>query len=165
MHFIADGYNIINSDPIFSASTLEGRRNKLFEFILNKRPHGSLNNTIAVVFDFKGDNPYQIGGWNRSFYKEIEVIFSGGREIADDIITELVDNAKNPSQITVVTNDKGIWRRIGGSGAKRINVEDFISKGNGSKNKKIAEYAVKAAFANKDKINEEFEKLWLSKQK
>jgi predicted RNA-binding protein with PIN domain len=163
MHFIADGYNIINASPIFSASTLEGRRNKLFEFILNNRPHGSSNNTIAVVFDFKGDSVYQIGGGTRSFYKEIEVIFSGGGSIADDVIAELVDNAENPSQISVITNDKGIWRRIGLSGAKHICVEDFISKG--SKNKKIGKNAVKTAFINKDKINEEFEKLWLLKQR
>jgi len=144
---------------MFSASTLENRRNKLLEFISGQRPHGSLRNSVTVVFDCKSKNPYESDGYNKSHRGGIEIIFSDGVVLADDIITEIVDNSKNPYEITVVTNDKGIRRRTAPSGAKHESVESFLAKGFKVKNAKRADDAENTGV--KEEINEEFENLWI----
>ena len=161
MRYIVDGYNVINASDLFIASTLEGRRNKLFEFINQKRPHGSLNNSITVVFDRKSKNPFEYGDYNKAHIGDIEIIFSDGEMIADDIIAEIVDNSNNAREITVVTNDKGIHRRIGGSGALKESVESFLAKGYKRKNKQTAAKVIEAD--KKLDINKELEKLWIKK--
>lgn len=162
MHYIIDGYNVINCGDIFTASTLEGRRNKLLEFINERRPHGSVRNSVTVVFDCKSKNPYESGGYNTSHIYGIEIIFSDGVVLADDIIADIVDSAKNPYDITVVTNDKGIRRRTAPSGAKQESVESFIAKGSKQKNINRAHEILEADI--KEEISEEFEKLWLQKR-
>ena len=159
MHYVVDGYNVINSSDMFSASTLEKRRNKLLEFISGQRPHGSLRNLVTVVFDCKSKNPYESDGYNKSHRGDIEIIFSDGVALADDIIAEIADTSKNPYEITIVTNDKGIRRRTAPSGAKHESVESFLAKGFKVKNAKRAGEAENASV--KDEINEEFENLWL----
>lgn len=161
MHYIIDGYNVINCSDKFIASTLEGRRNKLIDFISQNRPHGSLRNSATVVFDCKSKNPYESNGYNRSHIGDIEIIFSDGVLLADDIIAEMVDEAKNPYEITVVTNDKGIRRRTAPSGAKHESVESFLAKGSKPKNISRAQEALSRDI--KEEINEEFEQLWLKK--
>ena len=162
MHYIIDGYNVINCSDKFTASTLEGRRNKLIDFISQNRPHGSLRNRITIVFDCKSKNPYESGGYNKSHAGSIEIIFSDGVDLADDIIAEMADNAKNPYEITVVTNDKGIRRRTAPSGAKHESVESFLAKGLKQKNIERAQEVLSVNI--KEEINEEFERLWLKKR-
>lgn len=162
MHYIIDGYNVINCSDNFSASTLEGRRNRLIEFISGCRPHGSLRNSVTVVFDCKTKNPYESNGYNRSHIGDIEIVFSDGVVLADDIIADMVDNAKNPYEITVVTNDKGIRRRTAPSGAKQESVESFMAKGSKVKNINRAREALSRDI--KEEINEEFEQLWLKER-
>ncbi|MCL1971980.1 MAG: NYN domain-containing protein [Endomicrobia bacterium] len=162
MHYIIDGYNVINCSDKFAASTLEGRRNKFIDFISQNRPHGSLRNSITVVFDCKSKNPYESNGYNRSHIGNIEIIFSDGIISADDIIAEIVDNAENPYEITVVTNDKGIRRRTAPSGAKHEAVESFLDKGSKQKNINRSREALSGDI--KEEINEEFERLWLKKR-
>jgi len=162
LHYIIDGYNVINCSDMFTASTLEGRRNKLIDFILQNRPHGSLRNRVTVVFDCNSKNPYESNGYNRSHFGEIEIIFSDGIISADDIIAEIADNAANPYEITVVTNDKGIRRRTAPSGAKHETVEKFLAKGSKPKNINRAQETLSGDI--KEEINEEFERLWLKKR-
>jgi len=165
VHYIIDGYNVINSDDMFIASTLEGRRNKLIDFVSSRRPHGSLNNSATIVFDCKSKNPYESNGYNKSHIGDIEIIFSDGIVLADDIIAEIVDGAQNPSEITVITNDKGIRRRIALSGARCESVESFIAKGYKQKNVKRAQNYENLPSDDKEIINEEFEKIWLEKRR
>jgi hypothetical protein len=147
---------------MFTASTLEGRRNKLIGFINDKRPHGSARNSVTVVFDCKSKNPYESNGYNTSHVHGIEITFSDGVVLADDIIADMVDTAKNPYDITVVTNDKGIRRRTAPSGAKHESVESFLAKGAKQKNTDRAREIMESDI--KEDINEEFEQLWLKKR-
>jgi predicted RNA-binding protein with PIN domain len=150
---------------MFIASSLEGRRNKLIDFISLRRPHGSLRNSATIVFDCKSKNPYESNGYNRSHIGDIEIIFSDGVALADDIIAEIADNAQNPSEIIVVTNDKGIRRRIAPSGAKYESVEVFIAKGYKQKNAIRAKDYENLPSDEKETINEEFEKIWLKERR
>ncbi|MCA6070972.1 MAG: NYN domain-containing protein [Endomicrobium sp.] len=161
MRYIIDGYNVINSSDMFLSSALEGRRNKLLEFIQFHRPHGSLKNSVAIVFDCKSKNPHESNGYNKYRISDIEIIFSDGIVSADDIIVEIVDESQNPYEITIVTNDRGIRRRISPSGAKYETVEVFLLKGFKQKNIKRAwEYCDKS---ESKQTNEELVKLWLKK--
>jgi predicted RNA-binding protein with PIN domain len=163
MRYIIDGYNVINSSDMFLSSTLDGKRNKLLEFIQFNRPHGSLKNSVTIVFDCKSKNPYESNGYNNKYrIGGIEIVFSDGIISADDIIVEIVDEAQNPYEITIITNDKGIRRRISPSGAKYEAVEVFLSKGFKQKNiKRTCEHCDKN---ETEQINEELVKLWLKKQ-
>jgi predicted RNA-binding protein with PIN domain len=161
MHYIIDGYNVINSSGKFSSSTLEGRREELIKFIQLNRPHGSLKNLATVVFDYKSKNPCESRECDKFHIGNIEIIFSGGVLSADDIITEIVDESQNPYEITVVTNDKGLRRRTSSTGAKHETVKSFLAKGLNQKNIERAE----EYFDSKevDSIDDELKKLWLKK--
>ncbi len=124
MEFLVDGYNVIKFSEMFSARTLELQRDKLIDFILKYNPQG--NNKVTIVFDCRSSNPYEADGYTTTTIKGIKTIFSEGQKSADDVIVEYVEKAQKPYNITVVTNDKGIFRRIGGKGAKKMAVAEFI---------------------------------------
>ena len=124
MEFLIDGYNVIKFSEMFSARTLELQRDKLIDFILKYNPQG--NNKVTIVFDCSSSNPYEADGYTITTIKGIKTIFSEGQKSADDVIVEYVEKAQKPYNITVVTNDKGIFRRIGGKGAKKMAVAEFI---------------------------------------
>ena len=84
------------------------------------------NNKVTIVFDCRSSNPYEADGYTTTTIKGIKTIFSEGQKSADDVIVEYVEKAQKPYNITVVTNDKGIFRRIGGKGAKKMAVAEFI---------------------------------------
>ena len=124
MEFLIDGYNVIKYSEMFSARTLELQRDKLIDFILKYNPQG--NNKVTIVFDCRSSNPYDPDGYTTTTIKGIKAIFSEGQKSADDVIVDYVENSQKPYNITVVTNDKGIFRRIGGKGAKKMSVSEFI---------------------------------------
>ncbi len=161
MEYIIDGYNVIKYSEMFSCRRLEFSRNKLIDFILKYKPHG--NNLITVVFDCKSDNPYEFDGYTATSVKGIKTIFSEGRKSADDVIVEYVENSKKPYNIVVVSNDKGIHRRIGGTGAKKMEVADFIYAR--AKKQTQTNNTIQPQQKNDySKISKELSDLWISKE-
>ncbi len=128
MLFVVDGYNVIKSEHgrIFEGKTLEQQRNLLLELIARNRPHGSPNNKVTVVFDGTYEMAMQ-GGQAQPAAGGVAVVYSGG-ETADEKIEEIVLGLANPAEVTVVTDDRGIRRRLGGSGARHMDVARFFSK-------------------------------------
>ncbi|GAB1401759.1 hypothetical protein MASR1M68_06700 [Elusimicrobiota bacterium] len=164
MEFIIDGYNVIKNDKyslLFESKTLEKSRNNLLDFIYTNKPQG--DNDITIVFDCRNKNPYEFDGYSTGTVIGMRIIFSDGQLRADDVIVELVENSKNSADITVVTNDKGIKRRIGGSGAKIKSVEDFVMKGL-KKIKKTDNISKMEQKDNFEQINKEFLEKWLNKK-
>ncbi len=158
MEYLVDGYNVIRFSEMFSASSLELQRNKLIDFILRYNPQGK--NKITVVFDCKSSNPYEPDSWTTTTIKGIKTIFSEGQKSADDVIVEYVENSYKPYNIVVVTNDKGIYRRIGGNGAKKMSVAEFIY--NRAKEEKTINNVIR--MKQKDDfsaISRELSDLWL----
>ncbi|MFA7073800.1 MAG: NYN domain-containing protein [Endomicrobiaceae bacterium] len=125
MEYLVDGYNVIKSSDLFNANNLEASRNKLIDFIIKYHPQGK--NPITVVFDCKSKNPYECDGASKILIKGIKTIFSEGQKTADDVIVEYIENSEKPYNIVIVSNDKGIYRRIGGKGTKKMSVDAFIS--------------------------------------
>lgn len=162
MEYLVDGYNVIKFSELFSARTLELQRNKLIDFILKYNPHG--NNKITVVFDCKSSNPYETDGYTTTTIKGIKTIFSEGQKSADDIIVDYVENSQRPYNITVVTNDKGIFRRIGGKGAKKMTVAEFIYN-KAKQEKQINNITKMKQKDNFSAISQELSDLWLKEDK
>ncbi len=162
MEFLVDGYNVIKFSEMFSARTLELQRDKLIDFILKYNPQG--NNKVTIVFDCKSSNPYEADGYTVTTIKGIKTIFSEGQKSADDVIVDYVEKSQKPYNITVVTNDKGIFRRIGGKGAKKMAVAEFIY--NRAKQEKQTNNIIR--MKQKDDfsaISRELSDLWLKEEK
>jgi predicted RNA-binding protein with PIN domain len=84
------------------------------------------------------------------------VIFSAGQD-ADRVIKDLVDEAGNPRETVVVTDDRDIQRWVRGVGARVMAVKTFLSAG--------AEPSPRSRGAvlhpaDADTINEELKRLW-----
>ena len=162
MEYLVDGYNVIKFSEMFSAKDLETSRNKLIDFILKYNPQGK--NSITVVFDCKSANPYEIDGYTTTTLKGIKTIFSEGQKSADDVIVDYVESSQRPYNIVVVTNDKGIYRRIGGKGAKNMSVADFIYNRSKEQNtiNNVRRIKQKDDFSA---ISRELSDLWLKEDK
>jgi hypothetical protein len=77
---------------------------------------------------------------------------------------DLVEKSKNSYAITVVTNDKGIKRRLGGSGAKIQSVDEFVLKGIKNSQNKNKDKKRTADKNMTEQINSEFIEKWLNKK-
>ena len=161
MEYLIDGYNVIKYSEMFSARTLELQRDKLIDFILKYNPQG--NNKITIVFDCKSSNPYETDGYTTTTIKGIKTIFSEGQKSADDVIVDYVEKSQKPYNITVVTNDKGIFRRIGGKGTKKMSVSEFIyNRAKEIRTNNIIKIKQKDDFSA---ISKELSDLWLKEDK
>lgn len=129
LHFILDGYNIIKSERSgrLSGGTLQAQRERLIALIGERRPQGSARNSVTVVFDGKSENPYVYDSFNTYHVGDIEIIFSEGTK-ADDIIERVTLESENPANVVVVTDDKGIRRLLGSSGARFLSVAEFTGR-------------------------------------
>jgi predicted RNA-binding protein with PIN domain len=159
MYYLIDGYNVINCSDMFVANTLELRRAKLINFITERSPQGK--NSAAVVFDYKSPNPNEFGSYNKSHYGELEIIFSDGTLSADDVIADIAENSARPYEITVVTNDKGLRRRVAALGVKYEDVEVFIRRGQQAERAKSRASDIDGKKLND--ITQEFTLKWLKK--
>jgi predicted RNA-binding protein with PIN domain len=157
MEYLVDGYNVIRSGEMFSSGNIESSRNKLIDFILKYNPQGK--NSVTLVFDCKSSNPYEADGYTVTTIRGIKVIFSEGQKSADDVIVDYVEKSKKPYKITVVTNDKGIFRRIGGKGAKKMAFAEFIY--NRAKEQSTNKVVIIKKRDDYSAISRELSDLWL----
>jgi predicted RNA-binding protein with PIN domain len=101
---------------------LEDQRCHLIRFIEQRRPQGSANNRVTIVFDGNID---VFGGMQSSTAK---IIFSQNGS-ADDEIKKIVAQVKNAKDIVVVSDDRDIQYAVRALGAKVSRVRDFLNKG------------------------------------
>ena len=119
LHYIIDGYNVINRVNFLNYKKLQDARDALLSFIDKYRPQGS--NKITVVFDSK----VEVFGSKCKF--DVEVIFTKN-ESADEYIKLLVSNAVNPKDIRVVTDDNDIRFFCRSYGAVILSTGEFTKK-------------------------------------
>jgi predicted RNA-binding protein with PIN domain len=130
MHLIIDAYNVIKSGltDIFDGMTLEQQRGLFIRLVNENRPQGSPNNKVTAVFDGSYEVSLASGTFGRAaFAGGLEVIYTEG-EPADDLIERLVLELKNRAEATIVTDDKGLIRRLGGTGVNRMSVDAFLAR-------------------------------------
>lgn len=155
--YIIDGYNVIKSGIIkeFESKTLETQRKLLIDLIDQRNFRGSGNNSVTIVFDGSYEMS-QLYSQRLKLAGGIEIYFSSG-ETADEKIESLVLSHPNAAEVVVVSNDKGIRRRIGGRGVRYMSVEEFAARISLPENARSSCDKDK----NLNKITEEMKKEWL----
>ncbi len=154
IHYILDGYNIIKQLPEQNKKALHSSRNALIRFIEDKHPQGSRKNKVTIVFDGKDDVlPYSI-------QTSVEIIFTRN-ESADDKIKRIVERAKNPKEIIVVTDDREIIFFVKHCGAKSVKVPEFLAPKEPKTHSKDTDDEKHIPAEVQHHINEELKKIWL----
>ena len=157
LQYIIDAYNIIHHAKFrYPHKRIKDSRSSLLEFIRFRRLTGSTKNKITLVFDGYPDK--EESGRKDS---NIEIIFSKDKT-ADERIKKIVETARNPKNIIVVSDDKEIRFFVKAAGAHCLNVEEFINP-----QEKIIQLKrdgllkPELTYSQIHKINQEFKKLWL----
>ncbi len=170
LHYLLDGYNIIQQMPSLDFKNLEESRRIFMQLIENDRPQGSPNNAVTVIFDGKPG----LWGCGQSYSSLVNVIFAEN-ESADQRIKKMVAGAKNKRNMVVVTDDKDIRFYVRFEGAQLLNVRDFLirltpalkrgtailkrlSQSQGPEDKKFLSQNLE------DKITKELEDVWLKEK-
>jgi len=155
LHYILDGYNIINQVH-FARSKLKDGRNSLIRFIEKFRPHGSRNNEVTVVFDGNRNN------FSSLPHSEIKVVFSS-TESADEWIMGYIERVSHPKQFVVVSDDREIKFFVRALGAKVLSVKGFMSRV--KRKSSSTEREKKPLSPDKVyKITKELEEIWLKEE-
>lgn len=159
LFYIVDGYNVIKRSAPFCELPLRQARERFFLFLENRRPHGSVRNRLAVVFDGSA----QVFGFkdNRTF----EIIFTSG-ESADEKIKEMVRAQKDPRNIVVVTDDRDLGYAVRREGARIMSCAVFLKPPGAGRTagRAVAKEAdLKNALnvVQREKITQELKGLWL----
>ncbi len=162
LHYIIDGYNLINHRNFNPPKKYTDVRFALINIIKKEQLCKSSKNSITLVFDGHGNFNSAIDiGANQG----IDVIFSCDQK-ADDKIKSLVEHSKQPKNIVVVSDDREIVEFVSIHGAKVVDVATFFE---GYKNKFVSHKgkyfdASKINDAQMDMINDEFKKIWLKEK-
>ncbi len=151
-HYLIDGYNLIYAWPEIPTGNWQAKRQFLLDFLKKRRPHG--NNALTVVFDSRE------GSGNQKRENDITVVYTAGGT-ADDWISDQVRREPNPRSIVVVSNDKGLQHLVRGTGARILSADQFLKTSSSPRPRKgpVNDTPPEAA----EKITEELEKKWLSK--
>ncbi|MEJ2635858.1 MAG: NYN domain-containing protein [Calditrichia bacterium] len=124
LKIIIDGYNLIKSVPdgFSRQESLESQREHLLR-ILHSSPQ--LNNQkIVVVFDGSSGLP----GLHPPRYRGIQVVFSGDKKEADDVIKEMIRTSGSPGNLQIVSSDLQIQFTAKDHGAGVIGSQEFWSQ-------------------------------------
>lgn len=166
LHYILDGYNIIQSGPdeLLARGTLQGKREFLLSLLKTFLNNGAHGLQVTVVFDGPESLPFFGSEPSSSYYHGIRVVFSEGRS-ADARIEELVGKLSNTGETVVVTNDRGLRRLTAGTGVRFLSVEEFVRKilpvQGAAKPRSAGEIETSAA----ENINNELKDIWLKRKK
>ena len=159
LHYIIDGYNVIKQTPSLTKKSLKDSRLSLVKLIKEKRPQGSKNNEVTIVFDGKADLPY----WPKEKEIDINIVFTKNNT-ADDWIKNAVERTDGPRRIVVVSDDKQIRFYVRSLGAKVLGVKEFIKaaeRSKGAKNAEPSDSKIELSSVEAERITEELRKIWL----
>ena len=114
---IVDGMNLIGSRPDGWWRDRRGAMRALVE-ALTARAEAE-GEDITVVFDGR---PFELRG-----APGVEVVFASraGRNAADDDIVALVERAARPDELSVVTSDDDLARRVEALGSRTVGAGGF----------------------------------------
>jgi predicted RNA-binding protein with PIN domain len=99
MHYFIDGYNLMFRVMKAGKGLSSQREILISELNLKAR---LLNLDFTLVFDAH----HRLGSVSRGHYDQLEILFTGEGETADEYILRELTRDMNPSQQTVVTSDK-----------------------------------------------------------
>lgn len=120
MYYLIDGYNLIFT-LIQSKESLQSLRQKVVRNLQMQFAKRGISGTL--VFDGTHRRDEQSG---LSYSSPLTIAYAPKGQSADDYIVECIEIAKNPKQITVVTNDRGLIMHAKSHGAKVQSNDAFI---------------------------------------
>jgi len=159
LQFIIDGNNIINHAQFTRINKrIKNRRLALLDLIKIKKLTGSHKNQATVVFD----------GYPQDFYSPngkaagIDVIFSR-HQTADERINKIAEQAKQPLNTVVVSDDRQIRLFAKSLRCRVMAVEEFILPKKNRAPGREGEGLIKPElnYTQIHKINEELGRIWL----
>ncbi|MBD3378045.1 hypothetical protein GF406_23650 [candidate division KSB1 bacterium] len=119
---IVDGYNMIlrtQPKPFGDENDIWQARQALIDRLAAYKSQKNIN--ITIVFD--GSQPFPDNHAHRR--SGIHIRFA---KIADSLIKEIVDHARQPRNVTVVTSDRDLAFTVRSQGAHTMAVEAFEKK-------------------------------------
>ncbi|MFA5858909.1 MAG: NYN domain-containing protein [Elusimicrobiota bacterium] len=118
LHYILDGNNILHLLGV-------GSREELIEYMISRKPQGSDNNTVTIVFD--GAPRYE---HNKHGFANVHVLYSFETKADDIIIKKLKEivAARKWQEVIVITNDNGLGRQVKLHGGTWSDIASFITK-------------------------------------
>ncbi len=118
--FLVDGYNLIFS-LIKSKESLQTLRQKVIHYLQRKFAAKKISGLI--VFDGAHRKDEESG---LSYSSPLTIAYAPKGQSADEYIVEQIQLAKNPKQLTVITNDRGLTLHAKSAGAKVQTNAEFI---------------------------------------
>jgi predicted RNA-binding protein with PIN domain len=157
LHFIIDGYNLINRIPRCKNLALYQQRKFLLSLLDCFKLTMSQRNKITVVFD--GSSKVDLSHHSKG---QVDVVFSKGQD-ADSLIKGMVDQARNVKSLVVVTDDKSIIYYARSKGTHLESTKSFLSAVS-SKTKRVPEDNFFKLDSDKAQaINQELKEVWQKK--
>ncbi len=124
MEYLVDGHNLIGAGVIPGIDIdQEDDEARLMMWLRARQPN--LRAKITVVFDggVPGGTSLALSGGG------VTAVFAARyRSKADPVIINRVSKARNPANITVVTNDADVRRAVRALGAQVMRAEEFVAR-------------------------------------
>src|ERR1700722_7718669 len=120
MHYLVDAYNLLFR-TLKKRGSLEKSRQVLIEELHDLA--STLNLHVTLVFD-GADEHLPLA--SRGHYDIIEIIYTSKSQTADEYIFEEVKHSRNPTQVTVVTNDRELSGRCRQRRAHTLTIDAFL---------------------------------------
>ncbi|MBN2120003.1 MAG: NYN domain-containing protein [Candidatus Omnitrophica bacterium] len=157
LHFIVDGYNLINKIPRIENTPLKERRDFLLSLLQGFKGTLSPRNKITVIFDGSSKISFKTGPSG-----SLAVLFSKNED-ADSLIKRIIEQAKSPKSFVVVTDDRDIISYTRSRGAKGESTQAFLSRISKKTARPKREDNFKLDPAQALKVNEELKGIWKEK--
>lgn len=120
MHYWIDGYNLLFFLPKTPGSFEEKRR-----FLVSQIEKQVERLSLIVTIVFDASDPSQNHN-TRTHLRSLEIVYTHPKKSADDSILEAVELSQTPSQICVVTSDKGLSSKAKALGAQILPLSEFL---------------------------------------
>ena len=121
MKYLIDGYNLLFTS-MGSSKEFATQRQDLIHYLQMRFAALGLNGML--IFDGSHRREEESG---RSYQSPLEIIYTPKGQNADSFMIEHIECAKNPKDMTLVSNDAGLRRQARSLGAHVQTNQDFVT--------------------------------------
>ena len=121
MRYLVDAYNLL-----FRTLKKRGSLEKSRQLMIAELNEVASRLKLQITLVFDGADEHQPLA-SRGHFDSIELMYTPREKTADECILEEVSNSKNPSGLTVVSNDRELTGRCKQRGAHKMTIDTFIT--------------------------------------